>query len=197
MGKENQASIVQNYPDPKDAAQFALVVAHDQTLGIGKNNGLPWKLPKDMRYFRELTTKVANADRKNAVIMGRKTWQSIPDKFRPLPDRYNIVLTRGNLSASDQSTFFCQDFGKALELLNHVSFANCFVIGGAQIYQQALQIEKFDRIYATEIFHDFDCDTKLPEYRHEFLLVDQSPIEEENNYRFRFNVYKRLPQEIE
>ena len=64
---------------------------------------MPWKLPGDMAYFKELTTRTADPAKQNAVVMGRKTWESIPPKFRPLPGRVNIVLSRGSLGDENQS----------------------------------------------------------------------------------------------
>lgn len=71
-----------------------LVVAVDEVGGIGKGKALPWKLPGDMAYFKELTSRTHDPARQNAVIMGRTTWESIPPKFRPLPGRINVVLSR-------------------------------------------------------------------------------------------------------
>jgi dihydrofolate reductase len=176
------------------SGQFALVVAHDQQLGIGKDNQLPWKISGDMSHFRQLTTKVTEANRKNIVIMGRKTWQSIPQKFRPLPRRYNIVLTSDCQSKGDESTFFCGNFDQALKLIGEMSFENCFVIGGGQVYRQALLIEQFDLIYATQIEGDFQCDTTLPDYRKNFALISQSQVHEESPYRYQFNLYRRHRQ---
>jgi len=70
------------------------VVATERSRGIGKDGGLPWKLPGDMAYFKALTSTTRDGKRVNAVVMGRKTWDSIPDKFRPLPGRLNVVLSR-------------------------------------------------------------------------------------------------------
>lgn len=82
-------------PCMADRKCFQLVIATTPSLGIGKNGNLPvWKLPSDMAYFRELTTRTRDASRQNAVIMGRTTWESIPVKFRPLKGRINIVLSR-------------------------------------------------------------------------------------------------------
>ena len=75
------------------AKPFHVIVAHDLNRGIGIDNKIPWHLPVDMAYFKKTTT-TATAGKKNAVIMGRKTWDSIPEKFRPLPDRINIVLSK-------------------------------------------------------------------------------------------------------
>ena len=78
----------------------SIVVACTKEGGIGKGGQLPWKLPGDMAYFKRVTTDTEGAppDVRNAVIMGRKTWESIPQKFRPLPGRLNVVLTRSSAS---------------------------------------------------------------------------------------------------
>ena len=74
---------------------FSVVVAVcKQSRGIGKDNQLPWRLRADMQYFKQLTRSTRDPTKRNAVIMGRKTWQSIPPKFRPLDDRVNVVLSR-------------------------------------------------------------------------------------------------------
>jgi len=75
---------------------FSLVVAATQRGGIGLNNSIPWKLSTDMKFFKKVTSTTTDASKLNAVIMGRKTWDSIPQKFRPLPGRLNIVLTRSS-----------------------------------------------------------------------------------------------------
>ena len=82
---------------------FQLVVAATRKLGIGKAGSMPWKLPGDMAYFKEITSRTADPGKQNAVIMGRKTWESIPSKFRPLPGRINVVLTRGAAGSENSS----------------------------------------------------------------------------------------------
>lgn len=78
--------------------QFALVVAATEELGIGVLNNLPWRIPKDMAFFKHVTSvipkELENQPVQNAVIMGRVTWESIPTKFRPLDNRFNIVVSR-------------------------------------------------------------------------------------------------------
>lgn len=73
---------------------FHVVVAYEQERGIGFNKDMPWKLPTDMAYFKRLTSGVVEHGNQNAVIMGRATWDSIPEKFRPLKGRVNIVISR-------------------------------------------------------------------------------------------------------
>lgn len=77
------------------STELTLVVAATLTNGIGLKGGLPWRMPREMAYFAKVTTSTAGAGRaKNAVIMGRKSWESIPQKFRPLKDRLNVVISR-------------------------------------------------------------------------------------------------------
>merc|ERR1719421_691737 len=72
---------------------ISVIVATTQKGGIGKDGTLPWKLPEDMAHFKKVTT-AAPEGKMNAVVMGRKTWESIPEKFKPLPGRINVVLSR-------------------------------------------------------------------------------------------------------
>lgn len=74
--------------------KFDLVVAATKKLGIGLNGTIPWRLKEDMNYFRKITTDTKDSSKKNVCIMGRKTYLSIPEKFRPLPNRFNIVISR-------------------------------------------------------------------------------------------------------
>lgn len=84
--------MVQSVAAPKKG--FQMVVAYENARGIGLNGDMPWSLPKDMAYFKSLTTSVKSPGKRNAVVMGRTTWESIPAKFRPLKDRMNIVISK-------------------------------------------------------------------------------------------------------
>jgi len=100
----------------------------------------------------------------NAVIMGRKTWESIPPRFRPLKDRQNIIITRSSDDSGFESGIKASSFESAIEILEEKGGkANkAFVIGGAQIYKAALERKEAKRILLTRVLSDFECDTVFP-----------------------------------
>jgi dihydrofolate reductase/thymidylate synthase len=118
---------------------YQVVVAATRDLGIGKDGVLPWKLLGDLKFFKELTLATSDPAKKNAVIMGRKTWESIPVKSRPLPGRLNVILTRsGSFDfATVENVVICGSMKSALELLAStpycLSIEKVFVIGGGQV----------------------------------------------------------------
>ena len=136
--------------------KVSLIVAMDKNRGIGKNNDLMWHLPNDMRFFKETTEN-------QLVVMGRKNYDSIPEKYRPLPNRKNIILTRNsNFKARDCDVFYSLD-----DVL--VAYANeaektIFIIGGGQIYTLALAAGVVDEMFITHIHGDYDADTFFPEF---------------------------------
>ena len=93
---------------------YNIIVVADFNSGIGKNGMLPWHLPGDMRHFKELTITAQSKSKKNAVIMGRKTWESIPEKFRPLKKRINSVLTRNNATSFPRGVIKAMSLNEAL-----------------------------------------------------------------------------------
>src|SRR5690242_16184462 len=98
---------------------FSIVVAMDQKRGIGKAGGLPWHLPADLKHFKKITTtRFLDKTYQNVVIMGRKTWDSLPINFRPLPDRINIVLTRNDKLDFPSGVYKAKNFNEAFYLLN-------------------------------------------------------------------------------
>jgi dihydrofolate reductase len=126
---------------------------------IGNDNALPWHLPEDLKHFKELTTG-------HAVIMGRKTWESLPERFRPLPGRHNLVVTRNAAYAAPGATVV-HSLAEARQKVGAGSTANptdtapvAFVIGGAELYAHALPLA--DRLELTEIDAAFPGDTHFP-----------------------------------
>lgn len=120
---------------------YQVVVAATRDMGIGKDGKLPWRLPSDPKFFKELTMTTSDPGKKNAVVMGRKTWESIPPKYRPLSGRLNVVLTRsGNFdTATAEDVVTCGNIPSALKLLAEspycLSIERVFIIGGGQIYR--------------------------------------------------------------
>jgi len=168
---------------------FDIVVAADARGGIGKAAGLPWKLPGDMAYFKRITS----GDKRNAVVMGRKTWESIPVKFRPLKDRLNIVISRNEGLGLPDGVLLASDLDAALEAADRANMENVFVIGGGEIYRIALQHPACKLLYLTDIHADFDCDTFLPNYQQDFVPVPgmASVIERDNGIEYEFKVLVR------
>ena len=107
---------------PADQAgrTFQLVVAATRNMGVGRGGTLPWRLPGDMAYFKDLTQRTADPCKQNAVIMGRKTWESIPARFRPLTGRINVVLSRSITGKENSSA---NSAAKVLCCLNYESHA--------------------------------------------------------------------------
>jgi dihydrofolate reductase len=150
---------------------IALVVAHSRNRVIGRDGGLPWHLPTDLQRFKELTTG-------GTVVMGRKTWESIPERFRPLPGRRNIVVSRNGCDAPEV-------FRSVEDALTD----DCFVIGGGEVYAQALK--RATRVYATEIDAEVEGDATFPALGAEWREVERSAPVEENGHVYSFCVYER------
>jgi dihydrofolate reductase len=130
-------------------------VAHGDNA-IGSKGKLPWHIPEDLKHFATLTKGQHHdgATKFNAVIMGRKTFDSLPPKFRPLPGRLNIVLSRQCAPSDFPDAVHCfNSLDKSLEFLNNLSAVQkIFVIGGAEIYQEAIQHPQCDTLYITDVF---------------------------------------------
>ncbi|THG18135.1 hypothetical protein TEA_005753 [Camellia sinensis var. sinensis] len=189
--------ILNTIPDPQRTYQ--VVVAATQNMGIGKDGKLPWKLPSDLKYFKDVTLTTSDPVKKNAVIMGRKTWESIPLEHRPLPGRLNVVLTRsGSFDiATAENVVICGSIGSALELLAAspycLSIEKVFVIGGGQILREALNAPGCDAIHITEIETNIECDTFIPAVDMSVFLPWYSSFPlVENNIRYSFTTYVRV-----
>jgi dihydrofolate reductase len=175
--------------------RFDLIVACDLNRGIGIKNRLPWRLPEDMKYFNTVTTgehrDSGNATRLNAVIMGRKTWESIPQKFRPLADRLNIVVTSQHDLELPDSVVRCKSLDEALQRAGERQAPATFIIGGSRLYEEAMNHPDCGRLYVTEVFGTFDCDVFFPLYKERFDLISEQPTRAENGIEYSFKVYGR------
>ena len=174
-------------------AGFSVVVAMDSCRGIGKNGGLPWHLSGELKHFKELTTQTTFPSKQNAVIMGRKTWTSLPDKFRPLPQRVNIVLTRNVNLALPEGVRKYQDLEKALadcgKSQDIKDIEQIFVIGGGKIFEAALNHPQCTKLHVTHILQSFDCDTFFPAFEDSFSKQSVSEVYCENSVRYFYAEY--------
>jgi dihydrofolate reductase / thymidylate synthase len=177
------------------STKIDLVVACDLNRGIGKENGLPWRLPGDMKHFRELTSNVEDPAKRNAVLMGRKTWESIPTKFRPLPNRTNVVLTRNTAYQLDSTVLKATSIDSAIEQLSPLQIEKYFIIGGAHLYEQAVNHPSCNFLYLTQIDERFECDVFFPNFEPLFTLISTSKTFDENGIRFCFKKFQRNHQE--
>ncbi|HUQ61817.1 dihydrofolate reductase [Lentzea sp.] len=132
---------------------IGLVWAQASNGVIGRGNAIPWHVPEDMRHFREITAG-------SAVLMGRRTWESLPPRFRPLPGRRNLVLSRTPQEGAE--TF------DSLEVALKDVTGDLWVIGGSAVYAATLPFA--DRVEVTEIREAFEGDTYAP-------VVDREPVE--------------------
>lgn len=145
--------------------ELVLIAALARDRVIGKDNRLLWHLPEDMKHFKSLTQG-------HPVIMGRKTWESLPEKFRPLPGRANIVVTRNpEYVAAGATVVASLEDARRVSAGVGVGATAQFVIGGAEIYALALPLA--DRMELTEIDATFDGDAWFPPWQEDDWIVTQ------------------------
>ncbi|MEP7224147.1 MAG: dihydrofolate reductase [Actinomycetota bacterium] len=149
---------------------------------IGRNGGIPWRIAEDVEHFKVLTTG-------HAVVMGRRTWDSLPDRFRPLPRRPNVVVTR-NPGWRAEGAVRAGSLDEALRMLEGTPCV--YVIGGAEIYAAALPLA--DELLLTEIDLDVEGDTVFPDWdRGDFEEVSREQRVSETGASFAFVTYVRRP----
>lgn len=169
---------------------FYVIAAVDEQGGIGKDGGLPWRIPSELAYFKAVTS-AAIRGRRNAVIMGRNTWESIPEKFRPLSNRLNIVLTRDLMHVAHiglPGMLFASTLEHALDLVDaDGAIDDVFIIGGAQLYKEAVVHPNCEAIFLTLIKGTYDCDTFFPSLKREWIRVAY-----EEQPQWMATVYKRV-----
>ncbi len=164
---------------------ISMIAAVAENGVIGKDNDLVWSLPDDMRYFVEKT-------KGRHVIMGRKNYESIPEKFRPLPNRPNIILSRNTDYQADGCTVVT-NLESALNIAEKNQEAEAFIIGGAQIYKMGLKYAH--RMYITEVKASFDGDTYFPDFDKgvwKEMSRSHHPKDEKHEYAFDFVVYAKF-----
>ncbi|XP_068167396.1 dihydrofolate reductase [Antennarius striatus] len=180
------------------------IVAVCPDLGIGNNGNLPWhptRLKNDFKFFRTMTSTSSVEGKQNVVIMGRKTWFSIPEKNRPMNDRINIVLSREYKAPPAGAHHLASDFTSALRLVE-TELADqadqIWIIGGSSLYKEFMESPGKTRLFVTRILKQFECDTFLPEINTDkYRLLPEFPgvpqeLQEENGIQYRFEVYESI-----
>lgn len=159
---------------------LSIIVAYDRNKTIGKNNQLPWNLPRDLAYFKKVTMG-------HPIVMGRKTYESIG---RPLPGRKNIIVTR-NRDYKHEGCTVIHSIEEIKEIAQREN-GEVFVIGGAEIFKDVLQ--EADRLYVTYIDEEFHGDTFFPEIdftKWKEISREKGMKDEKNPYDYYFIVYER------
>jgi dihydrofolate reductase len=163
--------------------RLALIAAVGRNGAIGKDGSMPWQLKADLAHFRRTTLGCP-------VVMGRKTWDSLPTAFKPLPGRRNVVVTR-NARWQAQGAEAASSLDNALVLL--AGSERVFVIGGGELYLQALP--RADELVLTEIDADFDADTFFPVWdRDAFVEASRESHLSEAGWRYDFVSYHRCSE---
>lgn len=171
--------------------KFSIISAIDKNRGVGIKGQLPWRLKGDMDHFKTITT-TARPNTQNAVIMGYNTWISLPEKYRPLPDRLNIVLSWDKVELPDGVVYF-DDLAKALTWLDgQAGIDQVFVMGGATLYRTSITHELCTKLYLTEIDGEYECDTFFPEFdKNIFKKVSESAPVEEVGVKYVYCEYEK------
>ena len=166
---------------------ISIIAAVSSNSVIGKDNDLVWRLPDDMRFFMETTQH-------HHIIMGRRNYESIPHKYRPLPNRVNIIVTRQtDYQAAD--CVITNSLDNALEYAKSKNQEEVFIIGGGQIYSQSIDIT--DKLYITEIQADFEGDAFFPEVDKNIWRETsrvKHDVDDRHKYSFDFVVYERVKE---
>jgi dihydrofolate reductase len=160
---------------------LSLLLAADENNVIGKDNRLPWHLPNDLKYFKNLTWGMP-------ILMGRKTFESIG---KPLPGRKNIVITRSQDWQKD-GVEVVHSTEEAVAIAQESDIKEIFIIGGAEIFNSILP--QANRVYLTRIHHQFEGDVFFPELnKNEWQLKNQKfcAADDKNAYPHAFQVWER------
>lgn len=181
--------------------KVSVIAAACRNNGIGSKGDLPWRLKNEMAFFTRTTKTTSDPNKKNAVIMGRRTWDCIPPKYRPLAARVNVVLSEKLTEKPNGADYLFKSLPEAITALNAVdNIEKLFVIGGERVYKTAMDSEYCERIYLTRIDADFDCDAFFPEFDTSVYLEASDEAvpageQEENGLRYKFYVYDRVGNE--
>ena len=148
----------------------------------------------DLLFYLKTSGKIpsVNHHRLNAVIMGRKTWESLPIRFKPLPNRINVVLSRRASLVFPDNVLTAGNLDGALQILEKNNVPHTFVIGGGEVFKEAIHHGKCQRIYLTEIFSTWECDSFFPDWHGEFEHRFSGFTVCENTLHYHFKAVEKI-----
>ena len=157
-----------------------IIAAIAKNRVIGLKGRLPWNIPKDLSYFKKMTS-----GKNSAVIMGRKTWDSLP--IKPLPNRRNFVLTKNNFHSTFPDGLVLKEPDDVIRLKK--IYSNIWIIGGESIYSEYINKPYIERIYLTEIGEEYEGDTYFPILPHHFVKIMQGKASFYQKNALEFSTY--------
>lgn len=178
--------------------KIKMILAIDEKNWLWSNWNLAWKLSEDMKHFKKITSQTKDLGKLNAVVMWKKTRESIPSKNRPLSQRINCILSRTikyeNINSKiDNFVLYFNSIDSCIwELIKKTNIENIFIIGWANIYNQFLTHPRLDEIYLTKISWDYNTDVFFDWIPSNFELIDEWEEKEENQIKFKFLIYKKI-----
>ncbi|HCI58091.1 MAG: dihydrofolate reductase [Bacteroidetes bacterium] len=163
---------------------ISIIAAMDQNRLIGSENDLPWHLPVDMKYFKETTLG-------HYVLTGRKNYESIPEKFRPLKGRTNLVVSNSKIQFP--GAIMISNIEEGIEIASRAGEKELFIIGGGQVFKQSMYLA--NKLYITLIHHQFNGDVFFPEINwKQWNIISRKDVvpDENNKYACSFIVAERI-----
>tara|TARA_Y100000310_G_scaffold207818_1_gene208354 strand:- start:52 stop:573 length:522 start_codon:yes stop_codon:yes gene_type:complete len=156
---------------------ISLIVAHDEERGIGKDNGIPWFIPGELKWVAEKTKEVSSKDKLNALIMGHNTWLSISEERRPLPGRFSLVISsKAEINHPMVKVFRSLD--DAIKFAKESGdIENGFIFGGSSIYKEALASDWLDELLVAKVPGKHDADIFFPDLPDAFEKVSEQPYQ--------------------
>lgn len=174
-----------------------LIVCVDNNWGFAKQETIPWHFKEDLKFFASMTKTVLDSNKKNIIIMGRKTWDCIPPNIRPLKDRINIVVSRSLTEENKDNLLFVKTIDDAVKIGAMMVIENkvekVFMIGGLTIYEYAIQSVLFSKAHITKINRNYECDRFFPyqlmfEKANHNMILDRTITE--NNEQLTFMTFE-------
>lgn len=173
---------------------FSIILAVDNENGLWKCWDLAWSIPEDMKYFRDTTTQTKDPNKQNAVIMGRRTWNSIPEKYKPFKNRKNFILSRWyeDGTSNENGVYEFSSFDSCLQAASKMQdIEEIFIIWWSQLYNESIQHPRLKKAYITRIYSKFHCDIFFHGLPLHFKLQSRSEMKEHQWLEFEFSVYER------